>query len=304
MKKLLLLSLLFTSLQIFAQDQTVKDLETTARKELADDTSHKAGWKTGALFNLGLAQGNSSNWAAGAEKNSFAINTYVNLFANLKRGKHVWRNNLDLFYAQITTTSQGTRKNDDRIDLYSKYTYKFKPKWGVGVVGNLRTQFTDGYDYNKTPKEWTSSFFAPAYMTIAPGIDWTPTDYFSIFLSPVSGRWTYVGIDSLAKFYSIDPGKKWRSEFGAFMSINFNKEIMKNVIYKSRLDLYSNYLHNPKNVDVFWTNIVALKVNKWLTVTYNLDMIYDDDVRIFGDNGTSPALQLKSLLSVGFSARL
>src|SRR5688572_28296336 len=100
MKKLLLLSLLFVCYQTFAQDQTVKELEKTATKELADDTAHKDGWKTGMLINLGLAQGNSSNWAAGAEKNSFAVNSYVNLFANLKRGKHVWKNNLDLFYAQ------------------------------------------------------------------------------------------------------------------------------------------------------------------------------------------------------------
>lgn len=304
MKKLLLLSLLFTSIQIFGQDQTIKELESTARKSLEDDTSHKAGWKKGLVFNLGLAQGNSSNWAAGAEKSSFAVNAYANLFANLKRGKHQWNNSLDLFYALQTTTSQGTRKTDDRIDFYTKYTYKFKPKWGFGVVGNLRTQFSDGYDYNKTPYEWSSSFFSPAYMTIGPGIDWTPTDYFSVFLSPLSARFTYVGIDSLAKLYSVDPGKHWRVEAGAFMSVQFNKEILKNVFYKSRLDLYSNYFGTPKNVDVFWTNIIGLKVNKWLTVTYNLDMIYDDDVRLFGDNSTSPALQLKSLLSVGFSVRL
>ena len=140
------------NVSVIAQDKTVQELKTTAEKTLAEDTTHKDGWKKGVNINLGLAQGNTSNWAAGAEKSSFSINSYVNLFANLKRGKNEWTNNLDLFYALMNTTTQGTRKNDDRIDLYSKYTHRFKSKWGYGVVGNFRTQFTDGFDYNKTPE--------------------------------------------------------------------------------------------------------------------------------------------------------
>jgi hypothetical protein len=305
MKKIVLIGLMLTSVNLFAQDATVKGLQAEAKKDLADDTTHKSGWKKGINFNLGIAQGNSSNWAAGAEQSSLSINGYVNLFANLKKDKHRWKNNLDLFYALLSTTSQGTRKNDDRIDYFGKYTYQVKPKMGFGVVGNFRTQFTDGFDYNETPKVRTSGFMAPAYMTIAPGIDWTPTEYFSLFASPFSGRWTYVSVDSLGPLYSIEPGKKWRTEAGAFISMNFNKEILKNVVYKSRLDLYSNYLDGKaKNVDVFFTNIIAMKVNKFLAVTYNFDLIYDDDVRIFGPNGNGPRTQIKSLLSVGFSARL
>ena len=46
-----------------------------------------------------------------------------------------------------------------------------------------------------------------------------------------------------------------------------------------------------------------MKVNKWLSVTYNLDMIYDDDVRQFGDDGNSAGLQIRSLLGVGLTTR-
>ena len=197
------------------------------------------------------------------------------------------------------------RKNDDRIDYFTKYTYQLKPKLGLGVVGNFRTQFTDGFDYNKTPKSRTSGFLAPAYMTLAPGLDWAPTDYFSVFVSPISGRWTYVRIDSLATRYGIDPGENWRTEAGAFVSINFKKDIMKNVGLKSRLDLYSNYLDGKaKNVDVFFSNILAMKVNNFLSVTYNFDLIYDDDIRIFGPESNAPRTQIKSLLSVGILVKL
>jgi Protein of unknown function (DUF3078) len=303
MKKLLFALCLFPTVASFAQDATVKQLKSTAEKKLEEDTTHKEGWKKGVKINLGLAQGNTSNWAAGAEKSSFTINSYVNLFANLKRGDNEWTNNLDLYYALINTTSQGTRKNDDRIDYFTKYTHKIKPKMGFGVVGNFRTQFSDGFDYDKTPKEKISGFFAPAYLTIAPGFDWTPTKWFSVFVSPISGRWTYVNDDNLTGRYNVDPGKNLRTEMGGYLTANFQKDIAKNVNFKSRFDLYSNYLENPQNVDVFWTNILTLKVNNFLNVTYNFDLIYDDDVRIFGPNGDAPRTQIKSLLSVNFTTR-
>jgi len=306
MKKTIVILLLGFTAVTNAQDPTVKDMQGTAQRPYADDTTHKVGWRKGALINFGLAQGSTSNWAAGGEEFSLALNSYVNLFAVLKRNKIKWVNNLDLFYALVNTTSQGIRKNDDRIDFYTKYTYQLRPKLGVGVVGNFRSQFSDGYDYTETPKRRISDWFAPALFTLAPGLDWTPTPYVSVFISPFSGRWTVVANHpfELAPFYSVDPNQKVRIEAGAYLSALFNKEIIKNVLLKSRLDLYSNYLEKPENIDVFWTNIIGMKINKFLTVTYNFDLIYDDDVRIFGPNSNAPRTQVKSLLSINFSARL
>jgi hypothetical protein len=296
--------MLMISIIVIAQDKTVVELKIEAEKTLADDTTHKQGWKKGANISVGIAQGNTSNWAAGAEKSSLAINTNVNLFATYKTDNSRWINNLDLFYALQKTSSQGTRKTDDRIDYYTKWTRTLSKHWGFGVVGNFRTQFTDGYDYNQTPYELTSAFFAPAYITIAPGFDWTPTDYFNVFMSPISARWTVVTKDGLQERYGLDPGKSSRLEAGAYTSAIFKKDIMKNVNLRSRLDLYSNYLSNPQNVDIFWTNVLTMKVNKWLGVTYNFDLIYDDDVRLFGENSNAPRTQIKSLLSVGLTTKL
>jgi hypothetical protein len=120
----------------------------------------------------------------------------------------------------------------------------------------------------------------------------------------------------------VDPARQVRAELGAFASINFNKELFKNFTYKSRLDLYSNFLKTyaftvtgpdellitekrakPQNIDVIWNNVINMKVNKFLNVTYNFDLIYDDDVRQFGPNKTSPGTQIRSLLAVGFLAK-
>jgi hypothetical protein len=301
MKRLILIAFALTTLKTFGQDATVKDIQAEAAKVVTDDTAHKEGWKRGALVNIGLAQGSTSNWAAGGDKFSLALNGFVNLFANLKHGKTKWYNSLDLYYGVMKSTTQGMRKNDDRIDFFSKYTYSLKPKLGFGFVGSFRTQFTNGYDYGKTPEELTSGFMSPGYLTLAPGFDWTPCEPFSLFFTPAAGRWTFVSNSVLAPKYGLDPGKSVRTEFGAYVSANYKKEILKNVTYKARMDLYSNYLHNPQNVDIYWTNLISLKVNKFLAVTYSLDLIYDDDVKQFGPNGTSAGTQIKSMLNVGIT---
>ncbi|MGZ8510463.1 MAG: DUF3078 domain-containing protein, partial [Chitinophagaceae bacterium] len=127
----------------------------------------------------------------------------------------------------------------------------------------------------------------------------------SIFVSPVTARWTLVKDDTLSAkgLYGVDPGKHSNGEFGAFVSVNYLKEFSKAVTYKSRLDLFSNYKRKPKNVDLYFTNILNVKLSRILSLTWSVDMIYDDDVRLFGENKNNAGLQLKSLIGIGFLAK-
>ena len=324
-----------------AQDATVSGLKKGAERATYDDTTYKynaKGWRKGGLFNLNLAQGSARNWAAGAERSSFSVAGYSTLFANKKKGKFFWDNTLDLGYAVQRTSSVGTRKTDDKIDFYSKAGQKIDDQWALVGVFNLRTQMTDGFDYDylaKGIRRRVSGLFAPAYMLVSPGIEWKPKPFFSIMFSPISARWVIVSNDPysyyyengeiplpdggqetpLAALYGVNPNRKVAFEAGAYLSANFFKEVLKNVSYKTRLDLFSNYAGKrdpitdakigaqPKNIDVFWTNSIAMKVNKFLSVTYNFDLIYDDDVKQFGPNGDSPGTQVRSLLGVGLSAK-
>lgn len=279
-------------------------------------------WKKGGMLSLNLAQSGSRNWAAGSEKFSLTFAGYLNLWATRKAGKNTWSNSIDIGYSMLNTHDQGVRKLDDKVDFISKYTYDVKPKFGAGFLFNARTQMTNGFDYTEEQRRRISGFFAPAYITFAPGFEWKPKSYFSLFLSPVAAHWVVVtnkpysfnyqgGVKpdssserSLASLYSVDPVKQVRFEAGPFVSANFNKDVCKNVHYHSRLDLQSDLTNGaPLNIDVYWTNMIGMRVNKWLHVTYSFDLIYDNEVKMFGPNKTAPAAQLKSLLGVGVAAK-
>lgn len=291
-----------------AQDKKITNLQNEIKKEVPKDGEQKKIWNKGGSFNLSIGQGASRRWTAGAEQSSFSANAQLYLFANKKGSNYYWDNALNTSFGFIQATSTGARKNDDRIDLLSKYGVNIGKKLFFTNLVNFRTQYTEGFDYSKLVDtvrrryRRTSHLMSPAFAVIATGFEWKPKDYFSVFYSPASMRWILVlnRPEEFAVLYNVDPARKVALEFGSFATVNFKKEIMKNIVYQSRIDLYSNYLHDPFNVDVFWTNLINMKVNKMISVTYNLDMIYDDDALY---NGGKAGLQLRSFLGVGFAAK-
>lgn len=308
MKKFqLLLFCLAACTMLFAQDKTIEKLKTDASvtiKKNPDDTIPRI-WKKGGLYNLNMAQGSLNNWAAGGDKFSLSLNSYLNLYAFYKKGKYSWDNTLDFYLGYINTTSLGARKNDDRIDVLSKYEYALSDHWNLAGLFDFRSQFFKGYTYTDTSKTLASNFLAPAYILVGIGFDYKPTKHLSIYISPVTERWIIVKDDSLSAkgAYGVPPGKKSTNEIGAYMTINYLNDIARNITYKGRLDLFSNYKHEPQNIDVYFSNEFAFKVSRILSATWNLDMIYDDDARLFGKHHNSPALQLKSLIGIGLLAK-
>ena len=274
-------------------------------KKDPNDTLHW-NWRRGGLVSLNVAQGSQSNWAAGGDKFSMALTSYVNYFLLNKGKKHTWDNSLDFNFGFIKTTSLGNRKNDDRFEVLSKYGVRLDTSNKIYLSGlfNFRTQFFDGYTYATGDSGTLSStFLSPAYLLLSVGIDFKPKEYLSIFISPLTQRTTFIASNRLYTkgLYGVPPYHHYINQFGAFASISFAKNIFKNVSYRGKMDLFSDYRHNPGNIDLYFTNLFNFKINRFLAATYSLDMIYDDDVKLFGKYGTSPALQLKSMIGIGFS---
>lgn len=303
MKKILLLAITLYAMHSFAQDETVKKLRAdTDRKITKDpnDTVPKA-WRTGGLYSLNLAQGSLSNWAAGGEDFSLALNSLVSLYGFYKKDKQSWDNTFDFNLGYVKTTSLGSRKNDDRFDLLSKYGRSISNKVSISGLINLRSQLFKGYTYSNSVKTFSSAFLSPGYLLLSAGLDYKPNKDLSIFFSPTTARWVIVRDTALSNkgYYGVTPGKKSNFEFGTFASISYLKEINKVLTYKARLDLFSNYRRNPQNIDLNMTNTFNAKISKVLSATWALDLIYDDDAKLFGPNKTSPAMQIRSQVGLG-----
>ncbi len=310
MKNILLLVTFFCVISfVIGQDLPIKPLITETNKSIKKDADTSAwNWKRGGLVNFSLAQGSLSNWAAGGDNFSLAVSSYLNYFLFYQKKRFNWDNNLDINLGFVQTSSLGGRKNDDRIDFLSKYGYKMDTtgKWFLSALFNFRSQFFDGYTYNNNIGTFASSFLSPAYTLLSLGFDYKPTNKLSVFLSPATSKLIIVTNEILAKqaAYGVDTGNHVKVEMGAFATVNYRNSLDKNITYKGRLDLFSNYLNHPENINVFMTNQFSFKINKYFSASYSLDFIYDDNVRIFGSNKNSAALQTKSLLGIGFLKRL
>lgn len=306
MRKLIFITigLVFFSVAKGQDNLTVKKLQSeinrTIKKNIADTSQWV--WIKGGALNVNGTQGTLSNWAAGGDKFQMAVNSYINYFLFYRNGRANWDNNLDFYFGYLQSSSSGGRKNDDRIDLLSKYGYNFDGRWFLSGLLNFRTQFFDGY----SGRNFSSTFLSPAYMLLSAGFDYKPSAKFSAFMSPLTSRMVIVASNRLSAkgLYGVDSGSHVLNEYGAFSTINWLQPFGKNVSYKGRMDLFSNYAREPKNVDVFITNYFTFKINKYISASYNLDLIYDDDVKLFGKSGKSPALQVKSLIGLGFAMKL
>jgi hypothetical protein len=135
---------------------------------------------------------------------------------------------------------------------------------------------------------------------------------------PATGKITFVNNQKLsdAGAFGVTPGKKSLSEFGGYLRAiytknDFKNELLKNVTFTSKVDLFTDYAHKPQNIVVNWETLIAFKVNKFLSANINTQLVYDDKIKVPADrNGNGiietgesigSLIQFKEILGVGFS---
>ena len=303
-----------------AQDEE-KDTDLTT--QVTDTTAKDTTWKKGGVLNINFNQVSLTNWAAGG-KSSVAFSGLFSYFANLKKGRHTWDNNVDLAYGRLIQDGGDDSKTDDRLEFASKYGYEIKGPWYASYLLSFKTQFDEGFDPVLDSLK-ISEFMSPAYVITGPGIDYKPKENISVFFSPVEYKATIVldqdladvgqfGVDA-AEFDDLGNktknGQNLRSEFGAYIKIWYTEELMKNVTFMTKLDLFSNYLDRPENIDVTWETLFTLKVNEWLSASLNTLLIYDHDIGIIQETGDAdnpvkvgPATQFKQTFGAGLSLKI
>ena len=300
-KKIILSALtLFTLQSAIAQDD--KEAEPIFQ-------SH---WKKGGNLSVNFNQLSFSNWAAGGE-NALALSTFGSFFMNYKTEQSNWDNSLDLGYGMIKIAKNNLRKNEDKIELNSKYGKLAKGKFFYSALLNFKSQFAPGYDLGGNEDSVVSRFLSPAFLTAALGMDYKPNDYFSLFLSPATGKYTFVTDPKLSAVgaYGVDSGKTFRPEFGALLNMKFQKDIFTNINLLTRLALFNNYTDKNKpnrdQIDVNWDMLLNMKINQYISANFFMNVIYDADIKIADENEPTklgPKTQMKQSFGIGLSYKL
>lgn len=202
-KKVLILMSVLATMTVSAQEvnkSTVQSQANAAAAAKGDlkkvDTGDKL-WKFSGVAGLNAAATGMINWAAGGNNNLNGV-VYGRLRLLYHKNKLAWDSNLDTEYglSYIDQTYDKLQKSNDKFNFSSKLGYEFAKNWyATGLIG-FRTQYALGYNYtgNADANPIISKGLAPAYTDISIGIDWKPNDIFSVYISPLAGRFTTVKV--------------------------------------------------------------------------------------------------------------
>lgn len=271
---------LFT-ITTFAQEATEKMKDTL--------------WTPRGVVGINLAQVAFDNWSQGGQ-NSLSFTFFSLLGLDYIGDPWKWRNGLKFAYGRTKIGDEEYRTNDNEIFFQSTLIYHIN--WAVSPYAGLtaRTAVTKGFDYDPVPSVQIVDFMDPFYLTEALGFIYDQIPNFSSRLG-IGMKQTWA--DKFALRYTDDSEtpelEKFKNETGIESVTEYEWEFLENMSYYTNLRLFGTF-DDLSVWDVRWDNIIAAKVNKYVSVTFNVMLIYDED--------ESVKRQLKEALQLGISYNL
>ncbi|TDI71684.1 MAG: DUF3078 domain-containing protein [Bacteroidetes bacterium] len=271
-----------------------------AQEQAMTDSVIVPAWKPSLIAKVSGSQVGFQNWAEGGV-NTLGLTLGVD--GKLERVSDHWlqTHELRLGYGIVKQDTIDVRKSEDVIRLSMAFEFT-----GGGIFGKMnptfailaRSQFNEGFNYQKNPfgdeREppiKVSDFLSPGTFQQSIGLTYSPSDWFKQRVG-LGAKETVVLIEELRPLYNLDADNSVRFEMGLESFTEVEKEIFENVHYKSTLVVFAafNQLEKP---DFLWENLVAMKVNDWLSVNLEWVVLYDTDV--------NSKAQFKEIFSVGVS---
>ena len=306
----------------FAQNDDDARLEGLIQAE-----SDSLGWTIGGGIGLDLGNVLIINPKPGSGQNRWGIGGAIGLFANYRAERFKWFNNISLNLS-IEKNGSGTlpdtdekvpfRKGIDELRLNSTAGYSFKPgsKWSWAADFWFRSQLLpsyqgieDGQIYLSeitTPGPYenflVSKLFAPARFNLGLGVMYDPEPKWTFVFTPLTADLIYISDQDIAnlgvhgtflKEGSDTEYEKSRWGLGAKLTSKYqNQWLDGRLTFSSTLGLFSDYLNNPQNIDVDWTNELAFKIIENLSLSYTGNIYYDHDILSFvTDNGATGGIE-------------
>jgi len=255
-------------------------------------------WKFKSETSFVLNQASLTNWVKGGESSiSTALDVTGYADYNNKAKKLSSSNFARLKFGYIKADGEDIRKNIDLLETNSKLNHKAFGKFDFSAIMLFKTQIAVGKNYfpgaakdGGDSSHVVSKFMNPAILTIGFGLDFKPNKTTSINLSPLSYKGTFVTDPAYINntyydkridqtLYGIEKNKKSLNEPGASFMITNEFKPIETITVINRLQLFTNYIHNPQNVDVDWEMIATARINWFTDVRLNTHLIFDDDTK-------------------------
>lgn len=311
---------------LFKPFQALCELPDDPNSEQQDSISK---WSHTFRPQLILNQLSLTNWASGGESSISAKGNilYRSIFCH-KSLTFSYENKFA--FGIVGYSNKRIEKTEDRMDINLSFSLRASDKWSYSSMLTFKSQFANGYKY---PNDSTliSAFMAPGYLNASLGFKYKPADNLDIFISPSSGKFTFVLNQELANKGAfgvrkaerdtlnniITKGKNILSEFGINFLANYTKDIAENIELNTTLNLYNNYLDdnasNRWNIDVDWETSINFSINKFLQTVFLVHLKYDHNVKfptyetVDGSQvliSEGPKVQLMESIGIAFTYKI
>lgn len=251
-------------------------LHTLYAQETPADNTETAAWTRSGTFTFLLNQSAFENWVAGGVS-SISGTVGINYDINYLKDDWSWDNKIIASFGITKIKDQDIQKSDDRLEWNSVIGKKAAGYWYYSAFLNFKTQFTDDLD---SDTEGPTKFLSPGYLQIGPGMLWKKSDNLKVNIAPAAAK--LIVVDKAltlpdAAYFGVEEGNSTRFEFGLSAGAYYKFDLMKNVSMENTLNLYSNYLEDPQNVDLDYTMNLVMNINKYISTTLTYQTIYDDN---------------------------
>ena len=264
--------------------------------ELTNDKSY---WDNHSILYFGFNRVGLYNWAAGG-MNFMELHGLANMRFDYRHNKFHWNNffNLQLGVIKSGYGNQGIwLKNDDLIELRSKFSRRTKHLWDYSFLIDVRSQFTYGYytESDRLNNFYMDNFLSPIYPIFAFGFDYHASNHLTIDVSPFTAKSTIVLDDSLSNVgvFGLNANQKVRTEAGLYMNLLYSHDSLfgvKNLHFMSDITVFGNYLEDIGNIDITCELLTSYYINEFFSLTFQGYLIYDHDIAIprYQSDGITP----------------
>ena len=194
-KSLLTLSLLSIILGVYAQSESEMAAEINLKKDSISAIQGRVdaiqakidalpGWKIGAIGTIGGSLSSFNNWYTQNVPNNTAgsIGITVNTFANLRKEKYFWRNNLNVNLGWVKLDNRDSDEDSDEFEattdvfqLTSLFGWNLSKSLALSTLAEYRTTIIN--DFNN-----------PGYLDIGLGFTWTPVPDLVVVIHPLNAN--------------------------------------------------------------------------------------------------------------------